>query len=210
MRIVIATKNQGKVREFREMLGGGGIDWVDLAGFEPLPEVAETGLTFHANASLKASAYARRTGCWALADDSGLEVEALRGKPGVLSARWADQHGDGHGDEANNRLLLRQLATVPDERRAARFVCALALADPKARVVLTASDTVAGAIGHERRGSGGFGYDPLFVVEGFAGLTTAELSSQQKHAISHRGKALRRMRALMDRLGLRGVAGVPG
>lgn len=202
MRVVVATKNAGKVREFRDMLGVAGIEWVDLDGFGSLPDVHETGVTFHDNACLKASAYARATGCWALADDSGLEVEALAWKPGVLSARWAEQHRAGKGDVDNNRLLLRQLAGVPVEKRGARFVCVLGLADPAGRIVLTARGAVCGRIGFAPRGEGGFGYDPLFELPEL-GRTTAELPADEKHALSHRGKALRHMRTLMELVGLR-------
>lgn len=202
MRVVVATKNVGKIREFHDLLGGGGIVWVDLAEFGVTPDVHESGATFHDNACLKASEYAIATGCWALADDSGLEVEALGRKPGVLSARWAEVHGAGKGDADNNRLLLKQLAGVPMERRVARFVCVLALSDPQGRIVLTTRDFVSGRIRCDPRGEGGFGYDPLFELPEL-GKTTAELPAEQKHALSHRGKALRHMRELMDQLGLR-------
>ena len=198
--LLIATRNAGKVREFRDMLGDERFAWHDLSAF-PGPAVEETGLTFRANACLKASAYAQRHHMWALADDSGLEVDALDGKPGVTSARWAELHHAGHGDAANNALLVAQLAGVDDDaRRAARFVCVLSLADPAGRIILTARDTVAGRILREPRGHNGFGYDPLFFVPAL-GQTTAELSPQQKHRISHRGKALRALRELMDRVG---------
>jgi len=198
IKLLIATKNHGKAKEFAEMLGGGGIDWIDLAGLARDPgEVEETGHTFRANACLKASQYADRTGFWTLADDSGLEVDALGGKPGVVSARWARIHNAGQGDADNNRLLLRQLAAVPAEQRSARFVCVLALSDPKGRIVLTARDTVEGHLLRAPRGANGFGYDPLFLVHAL-GKTTAELSSDEKHAISHRGKALVRLKAMIS------------
>ena len=121
------------------------------------------------------------------------------GKPGVLSARWAAINGAGEGDGDNNALLLKQLENVPDERRTARFRCVLALADPRGRIVLTAQDAVEGVMLREARGSNGFGYDPLFFIPSL-GKTTAELEPDEKHAISHRGRALRRMRELMKRL----------
>jgi XTP/dITP diphosphohydrolase len=130
-----------------------------------------------------------------------LVVDALSGSPGVLSARWAQINHAGNGDADNNSLLLRQLRDVPDAKRTARFVCVLALADENGRIVLTAEDAVEGRIVHEPRGSNGFGYDPLFLIE-HLGKTTAELDSQAKHQISHRGKALRRMRELMQRTGI--------
>ena len=204
MELLIATANPGKAREFREMLGAERFDWSDLASRPATEAVEETGRTFVANACLKAVEYARRFGVWALADDSGLEVDALNGSPGVLSARWAKVNDAGQGDADNNALLLAQLQGVPDGRRTARFVCVLALADPQGQVILTARDKVEGRIIHEPRGSGGFGYDPLFLVEEL-GRTTAELSPAEKHAISHRGKALRRLRALMDRTGVLGA-----
>lgn len=197
--LLIATANPGKAREFREMLGEGRFTWRSLADYPAGPEVEETGRTFRANACLKAAAYARRYGAWAVADDSGLEVEALDGRPGVLSARWAQHNGAGKGDADNNATLLRQLRDVPDERRAARFVCVLALADPGGRIILTVRDTIEGRILHAPRGANGFGYDPLFLVEPL-GRTTAELPPAEKHAISHRGKALRRLRELMERV----------
>ena len=200
-RLLIATGNAGKAREFREMLGADRFAWSDLASLPSAPDVEETGRTFRANACLKASAYARHFQLWTLADDSGLEVDALGGSPGVLSARWAQVNGAGRGDADNNALLLRQLADVPDERRTARFVCVLALARPDGRVILTARDTVEGRIIHAPRGANGFGYDPLFLIDEL-GRTTAELEPDQKHQVSHRGKALRRLRKLMDRLGV--------
>jgi XTP/dITP diphosphohydrolase len=135
----------------------------------------------------------------ALADDSGLEVDFLDGKPGVHSARWAEMHAAGKGDRANNRLLLQQLEGVPAGRRTARFVCALTLADKEGRVLLHSQDVIEGRMLEIERGGNGFGYDPLFLVESL-GLTTAELEPSQKHRISHRGKALHKMRLLMDDL----------
>jgi XTP/dITP diphosphohydrolase len=201
VRVLIATGNAGKVREFREMLATGQLEFTDLSQYPRHEPVEETGRTFRANACLKASGYARQFNTWALADDSGLEVDALNGAPGVLSARWAEVNGAGRGDADNNALLLRQLEGVGDERRTARFVCVLALADPEGRVILTARDAVEGRILRQPRGANGFGYDPLFLVPEL-GRTTAELPPDEKHNISHRGKALRRMRALMSRAGL--------
>jgi XTP/dITP diphosphohydrolase len=198
VQLLIATTNPGKIREFRQMLDGGSIEFTDLTQFPNLPAVPETGQTFRQNACLKASAYAMATKHWALADDSGLAVDALGGKPGIHSARWAQLNQAGEGDAANNALLLKQLAEIPDSRRTARFVCALALANPDGKVILTAMDSVEGRILHEGRGQNGFGYDPLFLVEAL-GKTTAELPPDEKHRISHRGKALARMRGLLSR-----------
>ena len=199
MHIVIATGNAGKAREFREMLGAGPFRWSDLSEHRDVPSVEETCHTFRANACLKASHYAKALNSWAMADDSGLVVDALDGKPGVHSARWAEIHHAGKGDADNNVLLLKQIDRVPDERRTARFCCVLALADPQGRIILTAQDAVEGIMLRSSRGTNGFGYDPLFFIPPL-GKTTAELSPDQKHAISHRGKALRRMRELMARL----------
>lgn len=199
MELLIATANAGKAREFRQMLGDDRFTWRDLTDWPTGEAVEETGRTFRDNACLKASHYARRHGVWALADDSGLAVDALGGSPGVYSARWAKMNHAGEGDADNNACLLRQLSDFPDGERTARFVCVLALADPAGRVVLTVQDFIEGQVLFAGRGSGGFGYDPLFYVPSL-GLTTAEMTAVQKHAISHRGKALARLRALMDRL----------
>ena len=199
MHLVIATGNPGKAKEFREMLGADRFQWSDLSAHREIPPAEETGHTFRANACLKASYYAAALNSWAMADDSGLVVDALGGKPGVLSARWAAINNAGAGDADNNALLLKQLEDVPDAQRTARFMCVLALADPAGRTVLTAQDAVEGVMLRAPRGANGFGYDPLFFITEM-GKTTAELSPDQKHAISHRGKALRRMRELMQRL----------
>jgi XTP/dITP diphosphohydrolase len=172
-----------------------------------IPEPHEDQLTFEGNALLKARYYALATGLCCLADDSGLEVDALGGAPGVLSARFAGVHGERKVvDPANNKLLLERLRDVPPERRGARFVCAMALIDPAAgsrggesgRVLAEVRGVVEGRIlgpdgvDHRGRGTGGFGYDPLFLIPEL-GLTTAELSAEQKNAISHRGRAARLM-----------------
>lgn len=201
MQLLIATGNPGKAREFREMLGPERFVWRDLSEFTDERAIPETGNTFRANACLKATGYALRHQTWTLADDSGLEVDALGGKPGVHSTRWAEMNGTGKGDVDNNATLLSQIAHVPGDRRSARFVCVLALSDPKGRVILTARDTVEGILLRAPRGSNGFGYDPLFLV-GDLGKTTAELAPDEKHGISHRGKALRHLRQLMSRTGL--------
>jgi XTP/dITP diphosphohydrolase len=203
VRLLIASTNPGKIREIRQIFADNplGITFTDLTEHPALPPVEETGRTFLANACLKACTYARALGEWALADDSGLAVDALQGQPGVHSARWAVLHNTGRGDAANNATLLAQLTDTPDDRRTARFVCALALADPQGRVILTATDSVQGRILRHPRGAGGFGYDPLFLIDAL-GKTTAELPPDQKHQISHRGRALRRLRRLMDRSGM--------
>ncbi|KAB8183821.1 MULTISPECIES: RdgB/HAM1 family non-canonical purine NTP pyrophosphatase [Microbispora] len=187
-KVVLATRNAGKIVELRRILADAGVP-VELVGLEAFPhigDVAETGLTFAENALLKAHAVASQSGLPAIADDSGLCVEALNGMPGIFSARWSGRHGD---DDANLDLLLAQIADVPDGRRQAHFACTAALALPTGE-----EHVVEGAVhGHlirERRGTGGFGYDPIFVPDGET-RTTSEMSAEEKNAISHRGKAFR-------------------
>jgi XTP/dITP diphosphohydrolase len=183
---VLATRNEGKLRELARILGH---HIAGLDAFPGAPDVPETGATFEANALLKARAVAAYTGRPAVADDSGLCVDALNGMPGVLSARWSGQHGD---DQANLELVLAQLADVPDARLGARFVCAAALvvpAHPEAGEWVVTGE-VAGRLIRVPRGSGGFGYDPIFQPDGFD-LTTAEMTAEAKDAISHRGRAFR-------------------
>lgn len=201
--LLIATKNKGKVAEFRDLIDGSGLALEDLSDGRHDQEVVEDGATFLENACKKASEYARHFTCWSLADDSGLAVDALEGDPGIHSARWAAMHDAGKGDADNNRLLLEQLQDVEDEKRTARFMCALALADELGRIVLTCQDSVEGRLLREARGSNGFGYDPLFLIDSL-GRTVAELTSDEKHAVSHRGKAMRTMVELMKQHGLLG------
>lgn len=186
--LVLATRNTKKLAELRRILDEAGLA-VELAGpevFAEVPEIAETGQTFEENALLKARAVAAATGLPAVADDSGLCVDALNGMPGVLSARWAGRHGD---DEANLDLVLGQLADVPDERRGAHFACAAAVALPSGEAEVV-TGRIVGTLLRERRGENGFGYDPIFCPEGHT-VTTAEMAAAQKDAISHRGRALR-------------------
>jgi XTP/dITP diphosphohydrolase len=187
-RLVLATANQHKLAELTRIMQAGqvGVEPVSLAAFPGAPDVAETGATFAENALLKAHAIADFTGLPAVADDSGLCVDALNGMPGVLSARWCGRHGD---DEENLNLLLAQLSDVPDERRGAQFVCAAALVLPGGREHVS-EGVVKGSLIRERRGANGFGYDPVFVPES-AAVTTAEMLPADKDKISHRGKALR-------------------
>jgi XTP/dITP diphosphohydrolase len=198
MRLLLATTNQGKVRELRQILSGADWELVDLRSSRQISAPEETGRTFQANACLKASYYAVGLNTWTVADDSGLAVDALGGKPGVHSARWAEMHNHGHGDANNNSLLLKQLENVPDTGRTARFICCVALSDPSGKILLTASGWVEGRILHSPRGDGGFGYDPLFLIDSL-GRTTAELPADEKNAISHRGKAMRRLAELMSK-----------
>jgi XTP/dITP diphosphohydrolase len=191
-RLVLATRNAHKVEELRRILAPYDVELVGLDAFPDVADVAETGATFADNAVLKASAVAAATGLVAVADDSGLEVAALNGMPGVLSARWAGRHGD---DGANLQLVLAQVGDVPDARRAAAFVCAAAAVTPDGRE-LVVQGRLPGTLTREPRGRNGFGYDPIFVPEG-EHRTTAEMTAEEKDAISHRGRAFR---ALAPRL----------
>lgn len=187
-RLLLATRNEGKLAELQRVLAGAGLA-VELLGLRDVgayDEVPETGATFAANALLKARAAVTATGLPALADDSGLCVDALAGMPGVLSARWAGDHGD---DAANIGLLLGQLADTPAERRGAHFLCAAAIIMP-AGEERVAYGRWPGAIETAPRGAGGFGYDPVFMPVG-GSRTSAELSAAEKDAQSHRGRALR-------------------
>jgi XTP/dITP diphosphohydrolase len=196
-RVVLATRNPAKLAELRRILGdeGLGIELVGLDAFDGVPDVAETGTTFADNALLKAHAAVAATGQVAVADDSGLVVEALGGMPGVLSARWSGRHGD---DGANLRLVLAQLDDLPDDRRGAAFVCAAAVVMPDGteRVV---DGVLTGTLAREPRGANGFGYDPIFVPVGDS-RTTAEMSAAEKDAISHRGQAFRALAGVLREL----------
>jgi XTP/dITP diphosphohydrolase len=190
-RVVLATRNAHKVEEVRRILAPLlDVDIGIVAG--PDLDVDETGDTFAENALIKARAHSVATGLPAIADDSGLCVDALDGAPGVLSARWAGAHGD---DEANLRLVLTQVADVPDDRRGASFVCVAALVTP-AGAEHTVERRMAGTLTRDARGQGGFGYDPIFVPEGET-RTSAELSAEEKDAISHRGRAFRGLAPLL-------------
>ncbi len=192
-RLLLATRNAHKTREVRDILGD---KWEveDLTLRPDLPEVEETGETFEENARLKAVAASVRYDGWVLADDSGLEVDALRGAPGVRSARFA---GDGADMTANRSLLVEKLRDVRGKERRGRFRCVLALAKA-GEVVRVFHGTVEGVITPAERGAGGFGYDPLFVPEGSC-RTFAEMSGPQKHALSHRGRALTALVAYLTR-----------
>ncbi|MFD6455911.1 MULTISPECIES: RdgB/HAM1 family non-canonical purine NTP pyrophosphatase [Nocardia] len=188
VRVLVASRNAKKLKELRRILdeaGVAGIELVSLNEVPPYEEAPETGATFEENAIAKARDGAVATGLPCVADDSGIEVDALNGMPGVLSARWAGGHGD---DAANNTLLLAQLGDVPDDRRGGRFVstCALVLPDGTTTVV---RGEWPGTIAREPHGDGGFGYDPLFLPEGGTG-SAAELTPAEKDAVSHRGRAL--------------------
>jgi XTP/dITP diphosphohydrolase len=194
--LIVATGNSGKLREIREILHDLPYALSSLSDrWNPVPSIPETGDTFLANARQKAAWVFGRTGIWTIADDSGLEVDALGGAPGVKSARYAGKNGDSR---ANNEKLLQALSSTPDGQRTARFKCVV--------VLMTSSDAFYSAEGSCRgriidtpRGTEGFGYDPLFVPDGF-GQTFSELQSSAKHAISHRGKALKQLRRYLDGL----------
>jgi XTP/dITP diphosphohydrolase len=193
--VVLATRNPGKIAELRRILAPYDVDLLGLDDYPDVPEVAETGDTFEANALLKAHAVSQATGLLAIADDSGLAVDALNQMPGILSARWSGRHGD---DAANLALVLAQLTDVPDERRGAAFVCAAAAATPDGREIVVEA-RVDGVLIREPRGSNGFGYDPVFVPAG-EDRTTAEMPAEDKDAISHRGKAFRALAAQLGSL----------
>lgn len=186
IRAVLATRNDHKVEEVMRILQAEGVDIELLALPSDAPDVAETESTFAGNALLKARSAAEATGLPAIADDSGLCVDALHGMPGVLSARWSGRHGD---DAANLALVLAQLSEVPDARRGAQFVCAAAWVVPDSHEHVV-EGVLEGTLAHEPRGIHGFGYDPIFTPRGYA-LTSAELRPHEKDAISHRGQALR-------------------
>ena len=187
-RLLVATRNEGKLRELRALLAIPDLVLESFAQYPLVGELEETGVTFEANARAKAIHAARSAGVLALGEDSGLEVDSLGGAPGVLSARYAGRHGD---DAANIARLLGDLAHA-DNRRA-RFVCTVAIAEPDGEVTATARGTCEGAVALAPRGAGGFGYDPVFLPDGAPGRTMAELNPDEKAALSHRGQALRRI-----------------
>jgi len=198
--IVIASRNKGKIAEILQILAEAPLRLHSLLDFPDAPTVEETGTTYVENARLKARAIARHSGLWALADDSGIEVDALNGSPGVHSARYA---GPAAADGPNNERLLRELAAVPDEKRTARFRAVVVLAAPDGSFLAEAEGACEGMIAREPRGASGFGYDPLFILPEF-GQTMAELGLEIKNRISHRSVALRRLRDRMAELKLVG------
>ncbi len=188
MRIILATKNKGKIREFREALAEIGWEGVPLSEVADVAEPEETGTTFMENALQKARAYAEAVGMPVLSDDSGIIADVLGDEPGIYSARYAGVHGD---DEANNQKLIERLRPYSGDDRRAHYVCAVALVFPDGQSV-TAEGTCEGILRDFYAGSGGFGYDPLFYLPQF-GKTMAEISLAEKNSISHRGKALRKL-----------------
>ena len=192
MEIVFATSNPHKVREVRSLLEPSGIAVRSLAEFSSIPpEPVEDADTFNGNARIKARAYAAALNVRCLAEDSGLSVDALGGAPGVHSARYAAADGDRAArDAANNQKLLEAMRDVPDDRRAARFVCSMVVADPDGTIIAEAEGEFPGVIARAAKGSGGFGYDPLLMLPEL-NRTSAELSADEKNQRSHRGQALR-------------------
>jgi XTP/dITP diphosphohydrolase len=184
--LLIATHNPGKVRELKSLLGALSLRLRSLDEFPSVLEVAETGDTFTDNALLKATGYARQTRLWTLADDSGLEVAALNGAPGVLSARYA---GPDATDAERVELLLNEPSLKNDPQRRARFTCVIVIADPDAQVVNVAQGICEGRLTHAPRGANGFGYDPIFIPDGYQ-QTFGELTDEVKRSISHRARAL--------------------
>lgn len=193
--ILLATTNSGKLAEARAFLSDLPVRWLSLHDVASLPEPVEDADSFEGNARIKALHYAKLADGWALADDSGLEVDALDGAPGVHSSRFA---GPARDVRANNAKLVAALADVAPDRRTARFRCVVALANPSG-VIATARGTLEGLIVDDARGEHGFGYDPHFLVPEL-GLTTAQMSPKQKNHISHRGRALRSIRPHLEQL----------
>jgi XTP/dITP diphosphohydrolase len=194
--VVLGTRNRKKREEIVEILGDFDLDLRDLTSWPEAPDVVEDGTTFEANARKKATELAIFLKQWVIGEDSGLVVPGLNGRPGVYSARYAGKHGD---DEANNDRLLAELAPLPKDRRAAYYVCTAALADPQGVVQAVTEGRCHGVIAHERRGTGGFGYDPLFLIPEYH-RTFGELSARVKHALSHRARALAELRPALRKL----------
>ena len=189
MKIVLATGNKNKLREFQQILSSDTLEIVPLSEFADCPNVVEDGTSFEENALKKARAIAMHTGCIAMADDSGLEVDALMGEPGIYSARYAGEPGS---DERNIALLLENMCRVCEVQRGAQFVCVIAVVTPEGRE-LVVQGLCRGRITMQPEGSDGFGYDPVFLDEN-SGRTFAELSSDEKNSISHRGRAIENLR----------------
>ena len=191
--LLIATRNAKKKREILEILSGLDVELLDLTAFPNAPDVVEDGTTFEANARKKASESALATGQWTLGEDSGLVVPGLGGRPGIYSARYAGKQGD---DEANNQKLIAEIKILPVEKRVAYYVCTAALSNPLGDIRAVVEGRCNGVLIPERRGDGGFGYDPYFLIPEFH-ATFGELSSRVKHALSHRARALSQLRAVL-------------
>ena len=198
-KILVATTNPGKAAELRAMLDLD-VKWLSLADFPGIPEVKEDGATFIENASKKALGYAKATGLWTIADDSGLVIEALGGAPGIESARFSGQKSEDRTliDHKNIAKVLSLLNGVPAEKRTARFVCSLCLANPE-EILIQTQGTLEGEITEKEIGENGFGYDPVFFVPNLD-KTVAQLTREEKNAISHRGNAIRKLKPLLAQL----------
>ncbi len=195
-KLLVATHNQGKVKEFSEMLADLDVAWLSLRDVGVVDDVEETGQTFRENAILKARFYAQVTGLLTLADDSGLEVDALGGRPGVYTARYG---GKGLSHEARYRLLLRNMQAIAATERTARFRAVIVLVQPDGTIVGEAEGVCEGAIATEAAGEDGFGYDPVFYLPEWQ-MTMAQVGSAVKHQISHRGRALQKIEPLLRTL----------
>lgn len=191
--LVVATRNPKKKREILEILAGIDLDLHDLGQYPQMHEVVEDRTTFEANARKKAVETAQTVDQWVLAEDSGLVVPALGGRPGVNSALYAGKHGD---DLANNQKLIAEIKVLPAEKRAAYYICVAVLSDPRGNVIAVTEGRCNGVLVTDRRGAGGFGYDPYFLIPEFH-QTFGELSARVKHALSHRAKALAQMRPVL-------------
>jgi XTP/dITP diphosphohydrolase len=203
-KILVATTNPGKTKELSAMLAelAGQIEWLSLRDFPNAQEVEEDGATFAENAAKKALGYARQTGLWTIADDSGLVIDALNGLPGVFSARFAAEENEKlprhEQDRKNNQKVLSLLKNIPQAQRAARFVCCMCLANPQ-EILIQTEGKIEGQIIDTPLGDNGFGYDPLFYVPSL-GKTTAQLDSEHKNSISHRGRAVQQLKPLLKKL----------
>ena len=190
--MIVATRNKGKVREIREALKGLGLRIYSLSDFRDVPEVEEDGKSFTENALKKARFYSKVFGKLTMADDSGLEVDGLKGMPGIYSARYS---GEGASSQKNNEKLLQEMEGISLSKRGARFKCIIAMVSPEGREAM-AEGACKGRIGFREKGKKGFGYDPLFILPKY-GKTMAELSLEEKNKMSHRGKALRKIRKII-------------
>lgn len=191
-RLVLATGNKGKISEMKRILDEFHIEVISVKELENMPDVKEDGATFFENSRKKATEIAKAAGMFALADDSGLEVDALQGRPGVYSARYS---GENATDLSNNEKLLEELKNVEESNRTARFKCVMVAASPEGKII-SSEGSCEGVIANSMKGEGGFGYDPLFYVPAF-GKTMAELSPDEKNSISHRGEAVKKIMELL-------------
>ena len=200
-KILVATTNPGKLAEISAMLDFD-VEWLSLSDFSNISEIPEDGLTFAENARTKALGYAKQTGLWTIADDSGLVIDALDGAPGVKSARFSERRVTSDErrtiDHKNMAKVLKLLKGVPKEQRSARFVCCLCLANPE-KILIETEGTLEGYIAEKEIGKNGFGYDPIFFVPRL-NKTVAQLTREEKNAISHRGNAIRKLKPILNKL----------